>query len=320
MSVLVTGGTGCLGYHILSMAVKSKGKLYSYSLDSPHPYRSLTHVEYIKGDLQDEKKLIDILESTRPDEIYHTAAQNSVGLSQLRPVETLLTNILGTQILFEAIRKTVPKARVILISGSEVYGSGKGIAERLHTESDPLLPLTPYATSKASCELLARQYHHAHGLETITLRPFHFTGPFQSNRYVIPDIAKQICTIERYSGELTLYTGNLDISRDYTDVRDIARAILLLSQAGTPGETYNICSGTAHTIRELVEFLIRVSGLPLEIRHDPSRARAVDIPMLIGSPEKINRLTGWKPLISLEDSLTDVYTQWKTLFDFTNLP
>lgn len=315
MSVLVTGGSGCLGYHILSMAIRSKGDLYSFSNEQPSSFRRLKHVEYIDGDLLDEKKVLDVLTSIRPDEIYHVAAQNSVGLSQIRPYDTLRTNILGTQVLLECIRKTVPKARVILVSSCEVYGSGKGVAERLHSEDDPLLPLTPFATSKASCEMLARQYRMAHSLEIMVLRPFHFTGPLQSTRYVIPDVARQIRKIEKESGELTIYTGNLDISRDYTDVRDVARAILLLSQAGTPGETYNICSGTAHTIRELVEFLVRLSELPLELRVDPTRERVVDIPLLMGSPDKITRLTGWKPMISLEDSLTDVYSEWKNLIN-----
>lgn len=311
MSILVTGGTGCLGHHILSSAIRSKGKLLSFGQDLPAPELSFKHVEYLKGDICDEKQLLEILRQHKPEEIYHAAAQNSVGISQIRPTDTIQSNILGTQILFECIRKTVPKAKVIFISSCEVYGGGRGVTQILHRENDAPAPMSAFATSKASGELLAKQYFLAHGMNIITVRPFHFMGPSQSTRYAIPEIAKQIAEIELHQGELCIYTGNLDVVRDYTDVRDIARGILMISQAGVPGEIYNICSGKGRTIREMVENLILLSGLPIEIRFDPKRERAVDIPLLVGSPEKIQSLTGWRPMIALDDSLKDVYTDLK---------
>ena len=312
MSVLVSGGTCCLGYHLLSLLSHGKDHLVSYSGDDPEAHATLQHVTYITGDLLDFKNLLQVLGETRPTEIYHMVAQSfSLGSSQMRPNAILQFLILGTQNLFEAVRLTVPKARVILVSSSEIYGAGRGVVDVIHRETDAPIPFTPYATAMASCELLARQYIVAHNLDIVTVRPFSSTGPFQERKFVLPSVAAQIATIEMYDGETVIYTGNLDVSRDYLDVRDQARAIAMLAKRGGAGEVYNVCSGKARTIRDLVHYLIGVSGCPIEIRIDPSLERAIDIPLLVGSPEKIMTLTGWKPIISIEDSLKDLYSEIK---------
>jgi GDP-4-dehydro-6-deoxy-D-mannose reductase len=200
----------------------------------------------------------------------------------------------------------------VLASSAEVYGGRKGMMDVLHRESDRYLPLTPYAVAQASCELLARQFVHAHGMDVVTARPFGVTGPHQPEKFVLSSTASQIAAIELHDGETAIYTGNLDVSRDYLDVRDMARAFALLMKRGVTGETYNVCSGKVRTIRDLVQFLIHLSGCPIEIRIDPALERAVDIPLLAGSPEKFMSLTGWKPMISLEDSLRDLYAEIKT--------
>lgn len=311
MSVLVTGGTGCLGHHLLSVFTRAKGELISYSQHLSKPFRSLNHVKYYQGDLLDYKALSDVISEHKPEEIYHLAAQNSVGLSQKKPYLTLETNILGTQNLFECIRKIVPKTRVVFVSSSEVYGGGKGNMDIVHPESDPVIPLTPFATSKAAGELLALQYSKSNQLDVVIARPFHFTGPLQSINYVLPSVASQIADIELNDGELSIYAGNLDISRDYVDVRDLARGIVLLMNSAKNGEIYNICSGKALTIRDHINYLIRLSKKPIEIHINPNLERPIDIPMLVGSPEKIMNLTGWKPIISIEDSLKDLYAEIK---------
>jgi GDP-4-dehydro-6-deoxy-D-mannose reductase len=143
------------------------------------------------------------------------------------------------------------------------------------------------------------------------VRPFGVTGPFQDLKFVLSSAASQIASIELYDGETVIYTGNLDVSRDYLDVRDQARAMTLLAKRGVNGEIYNVCSGKARTLRDLVQFLIGLSKCPIEIRVDPSLERPLDIPLLVGSPEKLIALTGWKPMISLEDSLRDLYNELK---------
>jgi GDP-4-dehydro-6-deoxy-D-mannose reductase len=220
----------------------------------------------------------------------------SLGSSQSKPNAILQLLILGTQNLFEAVRLTVPKARILLVSSSEIYGAGRGVVDVIHRETDPPIPFTPYATAMAACELLAKQYIHA---------------PYQERKFVLPSVAAQIASIEMYDGETVIYTGNLDVSRDYLDVRDQARAIAMLAKRADTGAVYNVCSGKARTIRDLVNYLIGLSGCPIETRVDPALERAIDIPLLVGSPEKIMTLTGWKPIISIEDSLKDLYSEIK---------
>lgn len=311
MSILVTGGTGCLGFHLLSIFTRTKGNLISYSQSAPPPYRKLKHVNYHEGDILDEKDLTNVLNEHKPDEIYHLAAQNSVGISQKKPFQTLQTNIMGTQCLLESVRKTVPKSRIMFISSSEIYGANKGVVDVVHQESDPAVPLTPFATSKSAGELLVRQYINAHGMDIVIIRPFHYTGPYQSAMYVLPSIARQLVDIDLNDGELSIYAGNLDISRDYLDVRDLARGISLLAKTGKTGDVYNICSGKATPIRELVNELITLLKKPVDIRIDPSLERPMDIPLLVGSPVKMIGLTGWKPIISITDSLKDLYSEMK---------
>lgn len=312
MSIFLTGGTCCLGYHLLSLLSHGRENLVSFSSEEPPPGVKLQHVNYITGDLLDFKSILHSLSDTRPTEIFHMVSQGfSLGSKETRPSAILQSLILGTYNLFEAARLTVPKARILLVSSAEIYGAGRGIVDVIHRESDLPTPYTPYATAMASCELLAKQYCCAHNLDIVTIRPFSSTGPHQEKKFVLPSVAAQIASIEMFDGETAIYTGNLDVSRDYLDVRDQARAIAMLAKRANTAEVYNVCSGKARTIRDLVNYLISLSGCPIETRIDPALERVIDIPLLVGSPEKIMNLTGWKPLISIEDSLKDLYSDIK---------
>ncbi len=311
MSAFITGATCCLGYHLMSLLSHEKGEITAYSAEEPEVYCRLKHVNYLQGDLLDFKGLLAVLSEQRPTVIYHMMSQTHAAMTQPKPHVVLQNHILGTHNLYEAARKTVPKARIIHVSSSEVYGAGKGVVDIIHPESDPAIPFTPFATSMASCELLSRQYVCAHHLDIVIVRPFNSTGPFQARRFVLPSVAAQIAHIEMQHGETVVYTGNLDVSRDYLDVRDQARAIAMMAKWGETGGIYNICSGKARTIRDLVNYLIDLSGCPIEIRIDPARERMIDIPLLVGSPEKLMTQSGWKPIISIEDSLKDLYSEIK---------
>jgi len=313
MSVLVTGGTGALGYHLLSILTAAKGEQHSFSDESPFPWQRWNHVQYHTGNLLNYKEVLEVLRKTRPSEVYHLASQSSVGMSYLKPYETLSTNLLGTQNLLEAVRQTVPKCRVILLSSAEIYGRGKGKLTTLHTENDLPDPLTPYATSKACMELLGNQFRNAHGLHVMTVRPFHFTGPNHSRRFALPSIAYQLINIKQSRGEPVLFTGNLDVTRDVVDVRDLARALVVIMSTEESGESFNICTGQSYTFREMAYQLIEMSGLDVEIRLDPSLERVNEIPLLLGSGEKLMRL-GWKPIIAIDDSLRDLYKEMETRY------
>lgn len=308
MSILVTGGTGALGYHILSSLVGTTHDLYSFSDEQPQPWQKVDGVEYLNGDLLNFKHMQDVIQFVQPTHIYHLASQSSVGLSYKKPYETLNINLLGTQNLLEAVRQNCPKAKVMLLSSSEIYGRTDHQLTYLHKETDAPNPLTPYATSKACMELLGNQFKNAYGLHVVFARPFHFTGPHHSRRFVIPSITYQLVKIKYYGAEPTIYSGSLDISRDVIDVRDVARGMIQLLNQSEPGEAYNLCCGKSYTFRELTEMLVDISGVSVDFRFDPGYERSNDIPLLIGNPEKAMS-KGWKPMISIEDCLTDLFNE-----------
>ena len=308
MSILVTGGTGALGYHILSSLVGTTHDLYSFSDEQPQPWQKVDGVEYLNGDLLNFKHMQDVIQFVQPTHIYHLASQSSVGLSYKKPYETLNINLLGTQNLIEAVRQNCPKAKVMLLSSSEIYGRTDHQLTYLHKETDAPNPLTPYATSKACMELLGNQFKNAYGLHLVFARPFHFTGPHHSRRFVIPSITYQLVKIKYYGTEPTIYSGSLDISRDVIDVRDVARGMIQLLNQSEPGEAYNLCCGKSYTFRELTEMLVDIAGVSVDFRFDPGYERSNDIPLLIGNPEKAMSM-GWKPMISIEDCLTDLFNE-----------
>lgn len=308
MSILVTGGTGALGYHILSSLVGTTHDLYSFSDEQPQPWQKVDGVEYLNGDLLNFKHMQDVIQFVQPTHIYHLASQSSVGLSYKKPYETLNINLLGTQNLLEAVRQNCPKAKIMLLSSSEIYGRTDHQLTYLHKETDAPNPLTPYATSKACMELLGNQFKNAYGLHVVFARPFHFTGPHHSRRFVIPSITYQLVKIKYYGTEPTIYSGSLDISRDVIDVRDVARGMIQLLNQSEPGEAYNLCCGKSYTFRELTEMLVDIAGVSVDFRFDPGYERSNDIPLLIGSPEKAMS-KGWKPMISIEDCLTDLFNE-----------
>ena len=308
MSILVTGGTGALGYHILSSLVGTTHDLFSFSDEQPQPWQKVDGVEYLNGDLLNFKHMQDVIQFVQPTHIYHLASQSSVGLSYKKPYETLNINLLGTQNLLEAVRQNCPKAKVMLLSSSEIYGRTDHQLTYLHKETDAPNPLTPYATSKACMELLGNQFKNAYGLHVVFARPFHFTGPHHSRRFVIPSITYQLVKIKYYGTEPTIYSGSLDISRDVIDVRDVARGMIQLLNQSEPGEAYNLCCGKSYTFRELTEMLVDIAGVSVDFRFDPGYERSNDIPLLIGNPEKAMSM-GWKPMISIEDCLTDLFNE-----------
>jgi GDP-4-dehydro-6-deoxy-D-mannose reductase len=313
VNILVTGCNSTLGYHLLHLLPHDDGTVVALSSE-PVPERlRLPHVTYVSADLADYKQILTLLNASKPDEVYHLVSQEfSLGMPGMKSSALFQFFTTGVYNLLEGLRHAAPRARAVLASSAEIYGGRKGSMDVLHRESDRFMPFTPFATAQASCELLARQFFLAHGMETVIARPFSVTGPHQPEKFVLSSTASQIAAIELNDGETAIYTGNLDVSRDYLDVRDMARAMALLMKRGAPGESYNVCSGKVQTIRDLVQFLIHLSGCPIEIRIDPALERAVDIPLLAGSPDKFMALTGWKPMISLEDSLRDLYSEIKT--------
>jgi GDP-4-dehydro-6-deoxy-D-mannose reductase len=196
---------------------------------------------------------------------------------------------------------------VVIISSCEVYGGGE---EALKEEARPK-PASPYGLSKLCAEEVAKFYHRRYELWTAILRPFNHTGPGQDEIFVFPGMARSIVEMELGKREPLLWVGNLDAQRDYTDVRDVVRAYLLAIEHCEPGETYNITSARAYSIREGVEILRRLAKVGFEVRVDPTRLRAQDIPVLHGDGSKFSHRTGWQPQIKFEETLSDLLEYYR---------
>jgi GDP-4-dehydro-6-deoxy-D-mannose reductase len=258
-------------------------------------------------DILDREAVRAEVEAAEPEAIYHLAALTHVGRSWEDPEETMRVNVLGTLELLEAARAAPRPPRVLLVSSAEVYGAGEG---RELDEEAPLRPISPYAASKVSAEYLGLQAYLGRGLEVLRARPFNHVGPGQGEAFVVAGLARRVVEAELAGGG-DVAVGNLAAARDFTDVRDVVRAYRQLILAGQPGAVYNVCSGTPRTISSLLEGLIERSLAPIRPVVDEALFRPVDIPVLAGSAKRLEALTGWRPEIDLEQTLSDVLEHWR---------
>jgi GDP-4-dehydro-6-deoxy-D-mannose reductase len=289
-AVFVTGGGGFAGRHLLAAL--------------GGPAMAPSHEEL---DLLDAAAVRSALRAAAPEAVFHLAALASVGRSWEEPADTLLANVAMTVNLLEAVRREAPRARVVVASSGEVYGPPARLPV---DEAAPLRPQNPYAVSKAACDLLAGQYADAHDLLMVRTRAFNHAGPGQSDEYVVGTLTRQVAEAEAAgAAEVVLHTGNVDSARDFTDVRDVVRAYVAAAELA-PGP-YNVCSGRAVSVRELIE-LLRVPAR-VEIRHEvePGRVRAHDVPEVRGSAERLRAATGWRPEIPLERTVANALEEWR---------
>jgi GDP-4-dehydro-6-deoxy-D-mannose reductase len=251
-----------------------------------------------------------LVEEFEPDVIFHLAAQSFVPSSFADPWDTLENNIRSQLNILEAVRWLGRAARVLVIGSNEEYGSPRP-EELPLTEESPLRPSSPYAVSKVAQDFLGLQYHLAYGVDVVRLRPFNHTGPGQSPRFVVPAFASQVARIEAGLQEPVMRVGNLDVARDFTDVRDIVRAYYLAATRAEPGEVYNLASGRPQSVRGLLETLLSLSTAEIRVEVDPDRYRPADTPVAYGSAERFHRQTGWEPEIPFEQTLRDVLEYWR---------
>ena len=261
--------------------------------------------------LIDSGQLAAVAAEVRPDVVVHLAGAASVGRSFEEPEDTWRVNVMGTLAILEAIRRACRGARAIVITSGEIYG--RVAAEDLPVDVDtPLRPLSPYAASKAAADIMAGQYAQNFDLDVIRVRPFNQIGPGQDARFVVPSIAKQIADAEaRGATEVTLSLGNLGTRRDFTDVRDTARAYRMIMEDGRPGAIYHPCSGFSRAIGDLVDALIAATDLTVRVSSDAGRRRAGEQPDLYGSHALLHQHFGWSPEIELEVTMTDILNWWR---------
>lgn len=254
-------------------------------------------------DVTDAGAVDEVMQECEPEAVYHLAALSHVGESWDSGAEAFRVNAEGTLHVLDAARRH-GVARVLVVGSAEEYGAANASDIPLSEES-PLRPLTPYGVGKVAADFLALQAHLAHGLGTIRARAFNHTGTGQSDRFVIPALARRVAEAER-NGASELRVGSLEPVRDVTDVRDVVRAYRLLVEHGAPGEAYNVCSGEGVAVREIAQRLIGLAQRPLQLVVDPALVRRVDVPQLVGDPSKLRVATGWERQIDLDQTLAAV--------------
>lgn len=265
----------------------------------------------VYGDLKDPVAMHTVLATVRPDRIFHLAAQSFVPASWSAPVETFQVNAIGQIHLFEAVRAAGIDPLIQIACSSEQYGLVHA-DETPIKETNPLRPLSPYAVSKVAQEQLAWQYHRSYGLKTVVTRGFNHEGPRRGDVFVTSSFAKQIAMIEAgLKDPAVLYVGDLTSERDWTDVRDMARAYWLALEHGVPGEVYNIGSGVCRSVGEMLDLLLSLTSADIQVRADPTRMRPSDVKVLHADATKFRRATGWVPEISFKQMIGDLLDWWR---------
>jgi len=306
MRALVTGATGFVGQHLIRLLSSRQYSVYGTYLAAPA--EPIDKATLFRCDVRDATRLRAITGDIRPSRIYHLAAQSSPSNSITK--EAFETNFWGTYNLLEVVRQVAPRARVLVVGSGQCYGEVHARGTPI-TESRPFVPPNPYALSKAAADMLSSQYFSRFGLHIVRARPFNHTGPGQQQGFVCSDYASQIAAIELGQRKPIIRLRDAQKQRDFSDVRDVVLAYELLLQKGEPGEAYNIASGRAISVRQLVRVLISFCSRPIRISLQHQQVRSGDIQSLYGSNRKLQRATGWKPAYNIRQTLQDLFEYWK---------
>lgn len=303
MRVFVTGASGFVGRHLVATLRARDHDVFMIDHAS--------HGDVLGADVTDSRAVDGVMEAARPDAVAHLAAQAFVPASLDDPVTTLTVNVGGTLNVLNAVRRLHEagrRVRVLVTSSAEVYGPQPPEAYPLR-ETTATRPANPYAASKVAAEALVTAYARSFGVDAVATRGFNHIGPGQDERFAVPAFALQLARVAA-GGEPVVRVGNLTTARDVLDVRDVCEAYArLLEGGGTAGEIYNVCSGTATPMRDILRRLIEIAHVPVEVREDPERMRPADVPVSVGDAAKLREATGWVPDIPLAAALRDVYDE-----------
>jgi GDP-4-dehydro-6-deoxy-D-mannose reductase len=305
-TTLVTGAAGFAGGHLLDLLSADTPDLVAWSRPGGAPPQAAAGAAWEAIDLLDRDAVRHAIARVRPVVVYHCAGAAHVGRSWDRTESTLATNVRATHYLLDALSRAQVESRVLIPSSAMVYAS----ADRALTEDDPLIPSSPYAFSKLAQEQLGcRPYGKVH---VLIARAFNHFGPRQDPMFVASGFARRIADIERGRWAPEIAVGNLEARRDLADVRDTVRAYRLIVQRGKPGRPYNVCTGRAIAIRDLLGMLIARARVPMTVKPDPARYRPNDVPLLLGDPQRLHDELGWTPRIPLDQTIDDLLEYWRT--------
>lgn len=303
----MTGAAGFVGAYLVELLQQEGAMVVGWQRPGTAPLTQAA-IQWARVEMLDPDAVSAALATLRPSEIYHLAGSAHVADSWHHTRETFEGNVLATHHLLQGLCRAGLRPRVLISGSATVY---RPAAERL-TESSSLLPASPYATSKLAQEMVAAQAWREHGLPVLLARSFNHVGPRQTPAYVAPSLARQIALIEHGDLPPVLKVGNLDPERDVMDVRDTVRAYRAMMAHAEAGVPYNVCAGRAIRIGDLVELFRARARVPIAIEQDPARMRAVDVPRLWGSHDRLTRATGWQPAIPIEQTVDDLLAWWRT--------
>jgi GDP-4-dehydro-6-deoxy-D-mannose reductase len=312
---LITGFSGFVSRHFLKYLESNKIKATIVGLDIRNPESINESFKYIKYDfkkldLLQKDYVDDIIGEFKPDYILHLASLSSVALSWNEPSQCFINNTNIFLNLLEAVRNHRLSTRILSVGSSEEYGDVKH-SDLPVSETHPLSPSNPYAVARVSQEFLAHIYVNGYDLDIIMTRSFNHMGPFQKDIFVVPSFAKQLIIISKHPNKKgELFTGDTNIVKDFSDVRDVVSAYYLLFNKGKKGEIYNVCSGVGISLKKIISIMCEYLDIEVIVKIDPNRIRKSDSKMIIGSNKKLINL-GWKQKYQLEDTLSDIINYWK---------
>ena len=306
-TILVTGATGFAGGHLLD-TLTDHAPVVAWYRPEGRPPDATRHLDWRPVDLLDAAAVADGIEEAAPHAIYHVAGAPQVDTSWGNVVPHLRTNLFGTHHLLDAVKQHGHPCRVLVVSSAQVYQ----LSDEPLDENAPLIPPSPYGLSKLAQDLLATRAAQHDQLDVVIARPFNHAGPRQSSAFVVSSFARQIARIEAGLEPPVISVGNLDTRRDMTDVRDVVEAYVLMMRDAPAGRPYNICSGRAWKIGDLLEELLHFARQTITITVDERRLRPNDVPVVQGDASRIRAELGWEPKIPVEQTLSDTLEWWRT--------
>lgn len=326
MKALVTGGDGFVGQHLIAELLEHGFSVAASALDLPPGRSTLTpeqiaSVDWKAADVRDRDALVRLVAAAMPDRIYHLGGFASGSLAREYASDAVHINVGGTVNLCEAV-VSVREAdsefdpRILVMGSCDAYGDAARDAVPL-SEDMSLRPVSAYGLSKAGQELAAHTYRRAHGLRMLVVRGFNLVGPGQEPPFVVPEFATQVARIALGEVEPPVMVGNLDVERDFTDVRDGVRALRLLMELDTPGAAYNVASGQTIRIGTILDWIVDEAGIEVEIEVVPSRVRREELAVVSGDNKRIREDTGWVPLRDVEATVRETYRWLRNRFDRT---
>ena len=315
MKSLIIGGAGFVGAYLVRHLKNDLGQDVVVTKMPREQIKvdgvDMNSIQVYDLDILQKESIVALFREIRPDYIYHLAAQSSVSVSWKNPALTVDVNVKGGVNILEALRELGDKPRVLFIGSGEEYGHILP-GETPIKEGNVPRPGNIYAATKVCQNMLAKIYADAYGLDVMMVRAFNHIGPNQLPLFVVADFCKQVAEIEAGNREPVMKVGNLSAKRDFTDVRDVVRAYALLMKSGCAGETYNIGSGHAIAIEDILKCILDHSSVEIRVEVDPERLRPVDVPIIEADTTKVYEATGWKPEISLEKTIRETLDYWRT--------